>query len=223
MARHRSFEEKRQIVEYYLKNGDRKATAVRFDISERTISQWLLMYHEKGPESLKASLRQYSYASDFKAIVVEEYLNTDLSYKQLALKYDIPAHTTVRKWVVTYTEGKKLKSTFGGPQSMTKSRKTTYEERLEIVHYHEANDISICELSELFDVSYQQAYQYVKKYEAAGQYGLEDRRGRRKPDSALTETDKLKRALEIERRKLKKMEVENAFLKKLEELERRRK
>ena len=106
---------------------------------------------------------------------------------------------------------------------MTKSRKTTYEERLEIVHYHEANDISIRELSELFDVSYQQAYQYVKKYEAAGQYGLEDRRGRRKPDSALTETDKLKRALEIERRKLKKMEVENAFLKKLEELERRRK
>lgn len=75
----------------------------------------------------------------------------------------------------------------------------------------------------MFEVSYQQAYHYVKKYETTGQYGWEDRRGRRKVDSELTETDKLKRELEMERRKRKKVEVENAFLKKLEELERRRK
>lgn len=106
---------------------------------------------------------------------------------------------------------------------MTESRKTTFEERLNIVQYHEAHDVSIRELSELFDVTYQQAYQYVKKYETSGQYGLEDRRGRRKSDSELTEVDQLKRDLEIERRKRKKVEVENAFLKKLEELERRRK
>jgi transposase len=106
---------------------------------------------------------------------------------------------------------------------MTKNRQTTYEERLEIAQYHEVHDVSIRELSELFNVSYSQAYQYVKKYQAAGPYGLEDRRGRRKSDSALTEVDQLKRALETERRKRKKVEVENAFLKKLEELERRRK
>src|SRR5699024_2529963 len=118
---------------------------------------------------------------------------------------------------------KRLKSTFGGARSMTKSRKTTYEERLEIARYHDTHEISIAELLERFKVSYQQAYQYVKKYAAEGEYGLEDRRGRRKPDSELTEVDQLKRELEIERRKRKKVEVENAFLKKLEELERRRK
>src|SRR5699024_8107933 len=96
-------------------------------------------------------------------------------------------------------------------------------DRLEIAQYHESNDISIRELSELFEVSYQQAYQYVKKYETSGKYGLEDRRGRRKSDSELTETDILKRELELERRKLKKMEVENAFLKKLVDLESSRK
>lgn len=106
---------------------------------------------------------------------------------------------------------------------MTKSRKTTYEERLKMAQYHELNEISIRALSELFEVSYQQAYQYVKKYEASGRYGLEDRRGRRKSDSELTEVEQLKRELEMERRKRKKMEVENAFLKKLEELERKRK
>lgn len=223
MARHRSFEEKIQIVEYYLKNGDIKTTAQRFDINTNTISEWLLMYQEKGPDSLKVSRRHQSYTTDFKEIVIKEYLNTDIGYRPLARKYNIPGKETVKKWVLEYTEGKKIKSTFGGTSSMTKSRKTTYEERLNIAQYYESNDISIRELSERFEVTYQQAYQYVKKYEAAGQYGLEDRRGRRKPDSALTETDKLKRELEVERRKRKKMAVENAFLKKLEELERRRK
>lgn len=223
MARHRSFEEKIQIVEYYLKNGDMETTAQLFDVHVRTIQHWLLMYQEKGPEALKVSRQHNTYSTDFKVMIANEYLNTEIRKRELARKYNIPSHETVRKWIVEYTEGKKLKSTFGGTYAMTKSRKTTYEERLEIAQYHEAHDISIRELSELFEVSYQQAYQYVKKYEAAGQYGLEDRRGRRKPDSALTETDKLKRELEIERRKLKKMEVENAFLKKLEALERRRK
>ena len=105
---------------------------------------------------------------------------------------------------------------------MMKSRKTTYEVRLKIAQYHESNEISIRRLSELFEVSYQQAYQYVKKYEASGQEGLEDRRGRRKSKGEWTEVEQLKRELELERRKRKKTEVENAFLKKLEELERRR-
>jgi len=223
MVRHRSFEEKIQIVEYYLKNGDRKATAQRFDINPSTINHWLLVYQEKGPEGLEVRRHHNSYSTDFKVMVIHEYLDNNISYNELARKYNISSHTTVRKWILEYTEGKKIKSTFGGTQSMTKSRKTTYEDRLEIAQYHESNDISIRELSELFEVSYQQAYQYVKKYETSGKYGLEDRRGRRKSDSELTETDILKRELELERRKLKKMAVENAFLKKLEELERRRK
>ncbi|MHC0552021.1 helix-turn-helix domain-containing protein [Salinicoccus sp. CNSTN-B1] len=199
MARHRSFEEKIQIVEYYLENGNPNATVQHFDISITTLNQWVLMYQEKGPEALKVRRRHDTYASAFKAMVVAEYLSTDIDYSALARKYNIRSHETVRKWVIAYTEGKKLKSTFGGAQSMMKSRKTTYEERLQIVQYHETHEISIRELSELFEVSYQQAYQYVKKYEASGKYGLEDRRGHRKSDSELTETDKLKRELEIER------------------------
>lgn len=223
MARYRSFEEKLEIVEYYLKYGDIKTTAQQFDISKGTISQWLLMYQQKGPEGLEVRRRHNSYSTDFKLMVIHEYLETEASYHKLARKYNVPSHKTVRKWVIQYTEGKKIKSTFGGAQSMTKSRKTTYEERLKIAHYHASNEISIRELSELFEVSYQQAYQYVKKYEASGEDGLADRRGRRKSDNELTEVDQLKRDLALERRKLKKMEVENAFLKKLEELERRHK
>ncbi|WP_052255185.1 helix-turn-helix domain-containing protein [Salinicoccus sp. YB14-2] len=223
MARHRSFEEKIRIVEYYLENGDMKTTAQLFDVHARTIQEWVMMYRDKGPDSLKVSRQHNTYSTDFKARVVNEYLNTEITQRELARKYNVPSHKTVKKWVLAYTEGKKLKSTFGGTYAMTKSRKTTYEERLEIAQYHETHDVSIRELTELYDISYSQAYQYVKKYKASGPYGLEDCRGRRKSDSELTEMDKMKRKLEIERRKRKKVEVENAFLKKLEELERRRK
>ena len=223
MARHRSFEEKLAIVDYYLEHGGLKTTAKQFDVHQSMINEWVLMVEEKGPESLKLSTHHQTYSTEFKEMVVHEHLTQGIGMRTLARKYNIPGHNTVRQWIISYTEGKRLKSTFGGTQYMTKSRKTTYEERLEIAQYHEAHEISIRELSEQFNVSYQQAYQYVKKYEAEGHYGLEDRRGRRKSDSELTEVDQLKRELERERRKRKKTEVEVAFLKKLEALERRRK
>lgn len=223
MARHRSFEEKKYIVDYYLNHGDIEGTAEKFDIGTTTLQDWIKKYFNYGEASLVVRSQHTSYSSDFKQMVAHEYLQGDDSYQTLALKYNIPAGTTVRKWVLQYTEGKKTKSTFGGSHTMTKSRKTTYEERLKIAEYEESHDITIRELSELFEVSYQQAYSYVKKYQTSGAYGLEDKRGKRKPKSDWTEIDQLKRELEIERRKRRKVEVENAFLKKLEELERRRK
>ncbi|MFC3899816.1 helix-turn-helix domain-containing protein [Aliicoccus persicus] len=223
MARHRSFEEKIQIIEYYLNHGDRKKTAELFDISPDTIKSWMRSYNEKGVESLKVRMRHNTYSAGFKEMIVLEYLKENIGYRTLSLKYNIHGKTTVRRRVMEYTRGKQLKSTFGDKLTMVKSRKTTYEERLKIAQYHETHNVSFRELAELFGVTYQQAYQYVKKYQASGQFGLVDRRGHRKSDNERTEVEQLKRDLEIERRKRKRAEVENAFLKKLEELERRHK
>lgn len=223
MARHRSFEEKIQIVDYYLNHGDLEGTAEKFNIGISTIQYWVRKYLNHGKESLFVRSQHRNYSSDFKQMVAHEYLQGDDSYRTLALKYNIPSHNTIIKWVLQYTKGKKIKSTFGGTYAMKKFRKTTFEERLKIAEYEENHDITIRELSELFEVSYQQAYSYVKKYQTFGAPGLEDKRGKRKPESDWTEIDQLKRELEIERRKRRKVEVENAFLKKLEELERRRK
>jgi hypothetical protein len=63
-------------------------------------------------------------------------------------------------------------------------------------------------------------YGWVKKWLEGGDQALVDRRGKAKEASHLTEEDKLR----IELRKMKKanreLEVENALLKKLQELER---
>ena len=104
---------------------------------------------------------------------------------------------------------------------MSKGRKTSYEERLGIVQYCEAHGNNYHETAELYEVSYQQVYSWVRKYNEGGEKALLDRRGQAKEEINLTELDRLK----LENRKLQKanreLEVENAFLKKLEELERR--
>jgi transposase len=63
---------------------------------------------------------------------------------------------------------------------------------------------------------------WVKKFEAAGEEGLRDLRGRKKEEVELTMEEKLQ--LEIKRieRENERLRAENLFLKKLEEIERRR-
>lgn len=65
-------------------------------------------------------------------------------------------------------------------------------------------------------------YQWVKKYVLGGEEALKDGRGRKKTEEELSDGDRVKlaiRKLEVENERLK---AENAFLKKLEELERGR-
>lgn len=65
--------------------------------------------------------------------------------------------------------------------------------------------------------------QWVRKYEADGWDALKDRRGRCKSVEELTPEEKMK--LEIQRieKENERLRAENAFLNKLEEIERRRK
>jgi len=104
---------------------------------------------------------------------------------------------------------------------MSKGRKTSYEERLEIVRYCAAHDSNYQKAAKVYEVSYNLVYCWVKKYDEGGEKALLDRRGKAKEEAALTELDQLK----LENRKLlrknRELEVENAVLKKLEELERR--
>ena len=51
---------------------------------------------------------------------------------------------------------------------------------------------------------------------------LQDRRGKRKAADSLTEIEKLRAELKLEKAKRQKTEMELSFLKKLDEIERRR-
>ena len=105
---------------------------------------------------------------------------------------------------------------------MTKGRRTTFDERVEIVQYCIAHDHNYSETAVKYTVSYQQARSYTLKYESGGLDALQDNRGKRKSEDKLTEVERLRAELKLERAKRKQAEMEISFLKKLDETGRRR-
>lgn len=105
---------------------------------------------------------------------------------------------------------------------MTKGRKTTFEERVEIVQYCIAHDHNYAETAEIYQVSYQQARSYTVKYESGGVEALKDNRGKRKNPDEMSELEKLRAEVKILREEKERAEMEASFLKKLDEIERRR-
>jgi transposase-like protein len=101
---------------------------------------------------------------------------------------------------------------------MKKGRKTTQEERTEIVAFCIENGKDYGLTMEKYGVSYQQIYSWIRKYEAKGVEGLSDRRGKAKPEDELTEADRLRMENKILQAKIKDQEMEIKLLKKLKEL-----
>jgi len=105
---------------------------------------------------------------------------------------------------------------------MTKGRGTTLNERIEIVSHCIANNKDYDKTIELYGVSYQQIYSWVRKYEKGGVDGLADRRGKPKDESSMTENEKLKAQIKLRDAENRRLKIENELLKKLEALERGR-
>ena len=111
--------------------------------------------------------------------------------------------------------------TTGGRPIMTKGRKTTFEERVEIVQYCIKHSHNYSETAKKFHISYQQARSYTIRYEENGVDGLQDKRGKRKSPEEMTEVEKLRAEVRLLRAEKRRAEIEISFLKKLEEIERR--
>lgn len=101
------------------------------------------------------------------------------------------------------------------------SRKTTFEEHIEIVEYVTKHKHSYAEVAEHFHVSSQQARSWVIKAQNEGYETLVDRRGHRKPATELTELDKLRLENCQLKSQLADKKLVEAFAKKLLELQRR--
>lgn len=195
----------------------------KYQISPHTLNQWRKKYETQGTQGLKESNSWTSYSSMLKEAAVHDFLNEGLSKEAIVLKYQISSRSVLSRWIRQYTSHSELKDTGKGlSKTMTKGRKTTAEERIEIAQNCLANGRNYQATAEKFEVSYQQVYSWVKKFEADGMEGLNDRRGRTKPTAELTEEEKLKLRMQQMEREMERLRVENAFLKKLEEIERRR-
>ena len=164
--------------------------------------------------------KQKKYRAELKLQAVQDYLTGKGSLRQICRQYEIKDKRQLRNWISCYNGHKEFKVRSGtrGEIYMTKGRKTTQQERAQIVAFCIEHGKDYALTVETYQVSYQQIYSWVRKYEASGVDGLVDRRGKTKPVDELTETERLRQENRMLQAKLKDKEMEIALLKKLREL-----
>ena len=198
------------------------SVASKIGVHPSSIDTWVRNYKSIGTEAFFRKGWTKRSSAEKKA-AVEDYLAGKGSLRDVCAKYKITDTYQLRTWIKQYNGHEILKdSGTGGSPIMTKGRKTTFEERVEIVQYCIKYNHNYAETAEKFSVSYQQARNYTIKYEKKGVDGLQDRRGKRKSTEEMDELEKLRAEVKILRAEKKRAEMEISFLKKLEEIERRR-
>ena len=73
---------------------------------------------------------------------------------------------------------------------MAEKKKLSYEEKLQAVLYCIGHRLDYRQASEQYKITYQQIYNWVKKYQEQGETGLLDRRGKRRPPDEYSEEEK---------------------------------
>lgn len=227
MGRKSSFKvsEKRKACNDYL-NGKKSTMQIasELEIHESSIRRWLTIYRYQGGTLFGNKPTNAHYSKEFKLAMVKRYLLGEGSYVELAGRFNIPSHSTLRKWVTMYNKGIDLKDY--SPQSevyVMKARKTTVEERIEIAKWCIEHQQSYKDAANHFNVPYSLIYQWVKKFLDGGpdalKYHSRGRHALSKKD--LTEEERLRLELEATKLNLERAKLTIEVLKKKNEIEER--
>ncbi|MGB4985450.1 MAG: transposase [Erysipelotrichaceae bacterium] len=186
----------------------------------RLVMRWSKKFQSIGAKAFITSNQNTKYSNKFKLMVVNEYINCGESLEILANKYHIKSSTTILEWFSKYNRHKELEDYLSKPEvyKMDKS-KTTLEERIKIVNWCREHNNNYKEVASMFNCSYAQVYNWVKKYNLDGEDGLNDQRGRRKTNEDLTDEEKLKRANDRLSRQNEELKRQIILLKKLNAFE----
>ena len=219
-----SFEQKISAVKRYLGGIDSmNHIALSLGIDHQSIKQWVVNFQSLGEQGLKPSTSNSKYSIALKEAAVKEYQSGNGALMDICKKYGIKSTRQLRNWILKYNSHEKLKASgTGGMPIMTSGRKTTYDERVEIVKYCIEHQNNYAETAQKYQVSYQQVYTWISKYESHGVEALQDRRGKRKSENEMSELEKLKAQNKLLEAQNRRQQMEIDFLKKLDEIERRR-
>lgn len=172
-----SFEMKLAAVTKYLERScSTESIARSLGTNGARIVEWVTLYQSLGAEGLKTTPKLNAYSVETKRSAVCDYLSGKGTLREIQKKYGIRSDKQLRNWIMKYNGHENLKySGTGGTSTMTKGRKTTYEERVEIVTYCIEHEMDYAQAAEKYQVSYQQVYQWIRKYQSDGAPGLVDK------------------------------------------------
>jgi transposase-like protein len=196
-------------------------------VNYKTVSEWYYAYQIHGEDAFSYSNKNNSYSKEFKEALVSDYVLGKYSAMQLGAKYNISV-SLVKKWIKKHYNGIENKDYDPKGEVYTmKSRKTTFEERLQIVEWVIAHDMNYKQAADKYAIKYALIYQWVKKYKKDGEEGLKHKkrgpRAKSKIDeSTLSEVELLKLKLEREKALREKAEFRLELFKKKEEFAQKR-
>lgn len=155
------------------------------------------------------------YSEEFKLEVVNYYLSNHYGWEYVAKQFDIPACTTVRKWVRKYEEH--------GAKGLIKNQKASYsgEFKQNVVEYMHTNHLSATMTATKFNLANENTVLKWERiyYEEGPQALYEERRGRNKNMSSKPRKKKLSKEIEEDLvAEVQRLRMENAYLKKLQAL-----
>lgn len=211
-----------KVSQEYLDGSSYLFLAEKYNIGKTTLQQWVAKYRLYGIAAFIKTAGNSSYSSDFKKMCVEAVLSGHGSVDDVVARYNISSREVLRSWIMRYNANREL--TDYNPKRevyMAESRrKTTIEERREIVTYCLSHDRDYKGTADIYAVSYSQVYSWVKKYDAGGEEGLKDRRGHHKTDEEVDELERLRRENLRLKRQLEERDMAVELLKKVKEFER---
>ena len=215
-----SSKERIEVIDCFKRQMSENQISIATGIPRSTVRLWCKNYESLGETIFKEKKEYRKWSKETKTLAVKEYLEGHGSLEQICQKYKISTNTIFRKWIKWYNGHREYKerSSVKGEIYMTKGRRTTQEERADIVAFCIEHNKDYGLTVETYNVSYQQIYAWVRKYEEGGVDKLKDNRGRTKPVEEMTEVEKLKAEMKILEAKNRQLEIENAFIKKLQEL-----
>ena len=216
-----SAEFKAMVSQEYLDGkGSYDFLANKYHIGYATIRKWVAAYKVHGIDAFISEVGNKSYTHEFKIMCVEEVIAGYGSSIDIGAKYKV--HPTVlESWIKLYNANRELRDYIPKREIYMAEarRKTTIEERKEIVEYCLSHDRAYKDTASLYDVSYSQVYSWVKKYDANGEEGLSDKRGRHKTDDEVDELERLRRENKRLKRQLEENDMLVQLLKKVKEFE----
>lgn len=158
------------VQEYFDGKGNYKTIGEKYRVSRYVIQLLVKRAKEYGVNSVLSSTSNKKYSKGTKINAVESYLSGKMSQYEICVKYKISSRSILQQWIKWYNSGKEFKERTRSERGITmnKGRKTTQEERAEIVAFCIENGKDYALTMEKYGVSYQQIYSWVRKYEAKG-------------------------------------------------------
>jgi len=193
--------------------------------NHRSFINWLHMFDRYGETIFNDKMFNNSYTKDFKEKVIKEYLSGSGSIRQIQEKNEILSSSTLRNWILKYNNGIILADYKPMSEVYTmKSRKVSYEERIDIVKYCLANNYDYKGTAEKYNVPYAQVYTWVRKVKNNGYESLKLQQKGPKPKYLVipkTPEEVLELENERLRRENERLQLELEVLKKKHRLQKR--